>query len=118
MILIVSDANVFVALFRASLLNKVFHKSLIEVEIPTKIFQELTQRPHRIEREYPELAELINQLAYNPNNTHPITLRVIQYGDGFDTPALEAHYKLEKDAAINEGERQAIPLAIQNPQLF
>jgi hypothetical protein len=48
MTIIVSDTNVFVALFKSGLLFKVFSSTRVAVKIPTKIYQELTQDPHRV----------------------------------------------------------------------
>jgi predicted nucleic acid-binding protein len=119
MTIVISDTNVFVALFRCDLLFKVFSIGRVRVVIPTEIYNELTAGGRRVGREYPDLSALIIQLVSNPNHGHPISISVFNYNQGLDdTEAIECHYLLEEEASLDKGERQAIPLAIQLSATF
>lgn len=117
--LIVSDTNVFIALHKCGLLFKVFSNQYIELIIPQEIYEELTHSSHRVSREYPNLSDLIQEIVHNPNHGRSILLKVsnLRY-DLTDTIALAVYYQLEKDAFLDKGEREAIPLAIQLSAVF
>lgn len=119
MTIVVSDTNVFIALFRCDLLSKVFASSRIEVLIPQKIYEELTLTTHRTQREYPDLSIIINQCVHNANHGYGINLKVYNIQtDIHNTAAISAHFRLEEDAVIDKGEREAIPLAIEFSAIF
>jgi hypothetical protein len=118
MYVVVSDTNVFVALFKCGLLFKVFASSRVEVVIPTEVHEELTRHPHRVVREYPDLATLVTTLLRNPNHGHPIKLTLFDFKSLDSIAGMEAHYTLEEDATLDAGERQAIPCAIHLSATF
>lgn len=117
--LIVSDTNVFVALFRCNLLTKVFHNSRVEVRIPSKIYEELTNQGHRIKREYPDLSDLITQLVHNSEHGYPISLTVVNVArDITDVLAVQAYCELTEEPTLDPGELEAIPLAVSLSATF
>jgi hypothetical protein len=119
MSIVISDTNVFVALYKANLLMKVFSIHHASIHIPLKVYEELTLNQHRVHREFPQLSQLITDLVYNPNHGHPITLSVHRIQNSLsDISALNAHYILEAESAIGAGEMEAIPLSIELSGIF
>jgi predicted nucleic acid-binding protein len=119
MVVVVSDTNVFVALFKCGLINKVFSDARVRVVIPTRIYEELTAANHRVSREFPELSTLIKDLLFNDNHGHPVDLSKFDYEVELTEPmALAAHYFLVEQATLDRGEMEAIPVAIQLSAVF
>ncbi len=118
MIIVVSDTNVFVALHKCGLLITVFSNTRVQVSIPTEIYEELTGAAHRVSKEYPELSDQVRSFRHNLNHGQPITLDVRDHKSIDDISAMTAFYQLDKEAALDKGEREAIPLAIQLSATF
>jgi hypothetical protein len=55
--IIIADANIFVYLFRLTLLNKLLLSNFYQIKITQEVFNELTGRTRRIRREHPELSK-------------------------------------------------------------
>ena len=115
---VVSDTNVFVALFKCDLLFKVFNDSRVNIVIPTKLYEELTLSAHRVSREYPALSQLITTLVFNAHHGHSISLTVFDHRQIDNTAAMSAHYYLEEQATLDRGEREAIPVTIHLSAIF
>lgn len=119
MTLVVSDTNVFIALFKCGLLLKVFSKNRVLLKIPNKVFQELTVLPHRVKREYPALSTQVINWVHNLNHTDSISIEVVNIEKDLSSiAALQAHYLLEADSSLDKGEREAIPLTIELGAVF
>lgn len=108
MIIVVSDTNVFVALHKCGLLITVFSNTRVQVSIPTEIYEELTGAAHRVSKEYPELSDQVRSFRHNLNHGQPITLDVRDHKSIDDISAMTAFYQLDKEAALDKGEREAI----------
>lgn len=116
--IVVSDTNVFIALFRGNLLSKIFASVRVTVLIPEEIYRELTQN-YRVTTEYPGLATLVTSLRHNPQHGLGVTLQVSEIETSLvNTLALETYLELKEDASLDRGEIEAIPLAIEHSALF
>ncbi len=119
MTVVVSDTNVFVALFKCELLLKVFSNTRVSLKIPNKIYEELTLPTHRVKREYPALSAQVINWVHNKNHNDTISLVVLNIQKDLVSPsALNVHYLLEEDASLDPGEREAIPLTIELSAVF
>ncbi len=116
--IVVSDTNVFVALHKCDLLIAVFSNTRVQVSIPTEIYEELTGAAHRVSKEYPELSAQIRTFRHNPNHGQSISLEVRDHKSIDDISAMTAFYELDREATLDRGEREAIPLAIQLSATF
>jgi hypothetical protein len=110
-VIVISDANVIVYFWKASLLGKL-HLS-VQIIIPEKIFEEITQG--RIQRQYPPLAALINQHRYNPNISNPIIVEQIEHEVD---ESLEMHEHIQGESGLDDGEIDGIMLSVMKGHPF
>lgn len=112
--IVVTDSNVFVLFFECALLEALLSSTQIEIYIPEKVFQEVTDvNEHRIPNEYPGIPPILQKARHGHGNQENLRIVVKNIQEDIQSPtAIEAYFELEKQTDIDKGEREAIPLAI------
>ncbi|MCM2349688.1 MAG: hypothetical protein NDI69_06685 [Bacteriovoracaceae bacterium] len=112
--IVVTDTNVFVVFFRCDLLSVLLTSQLVEINIPQEILKELTTAGKRVPREYPNLVPIINGACHGNGGYQGMRILVKDVNvDIVDVDALGALINLQDDSDLDDGEIEAIPLAIE-----
>lgn len=112
--IVVTDTNVFVVFYKCDLLAVLLTSQQIEINIPREILKELTTAGKRVHREYPNLVPIINGACYGNGGYQGMKILVKDVSvDIVDVDALGALVNLRDDSDLDDGEIEAIPLAIE-----
>ncbi|MCK5344247.1 MAG: hypothetical protein KAR20_12625 [Candidatus Heimdallarchaeota archaeon] len=110
--IVISDANVIVYLWKGNLLGKVLNS--VEIAITNKIFNELTKAAdnHTIPRDYPVLVGLIRDHRYNHTINPSIEVIDINELEITIERHLQLHTEIFENKYVDDGELEGIFLSI------
>jgi len=109
--LIIADANIFVYLFKCSVLDNLIYSKHYRIKISTAVFNELTAG-NRIPKEYPTLRKIFLDIAHN--HTTKTNIEIIDINVSLhNISAIEIFYILSETGELDLGEIESIPLATE-----